>query len=177
MKQSLKRKIILTIKKNLPWLVLLICMVLFFAIIEDVLDNEIWMFDDMVYQTISNLISHPTTSIFRIVTNLGGTIGTLTTMICIIIFIKNKNCKYYIILNLAIVIILNQTIKYIIQRPRPVEHRIIEQFGYSFPSRAFDGKYGFLWFFHLSNLQKNRKSIFKMATMYNLIFSNFANWN
>ncbi|MCI8481977.1 MAG: hypothetical protein HFJ27_02595 [Clostridia bacterium] len=152
MKQSTKRKIILTIQKNLPWLILLICMIAFFAIMEDVLKNEIWKFDDKVYHTISNMISNSITSIFMIVTNLGGAIGIISITILILIFIKNRKDKHYILLNLVIVTISNQIIKYIVQRPRPVEHRIIEQFGYSFPSRTFNGKYGFLWIFNLYNL-------------------------
>lgn len=134
MKQSLKRKIMLTIRKNLPWLVLLICMVAFFAIIEDVLDNEIWIFDDVVYKTISNIISNPVTSIFMAVTNLGGAIGIITITILILVFERKKQYKFYIIFNLVMVTIANQIVKYIVQRPRPIEHRIIDQFGYSFPS-------------------------------------------
>lgn len=134
MKQSLKRKMILTIKKNLPWVILLICMVAFFAIIEDVLDNEIWIFDDIAYETVSGIISNTVTSIFMIVTNLGGAIGIITTTILILIFVNNRKYKFYIVFNLIIVTVLNQIIKYIVQRPRPIEHRIIDQFGYSFPS-------------------------------------------
>lgn len=134
MKQSLKRKIVLKIKKNLPWVILLICMVAFFAIIEDVLENEIWVFDDIAYGTISSIISNTVTSIFMIVTNLGGAIGIITTTILILIFLNNRKYKFYIVFNLIIVTILNQMIKYIVQRPRPIEHRIIDQFGYSFPS-------------------------------------------
>lgn len=156
MKQSLKRKIVLTIKKNLPWVILLICMVVFFAIIEDVLDNEIWMFDDIVYKTVSGIISNPVTSIFKIITNLGGAIGIVTTTILILIFMKHKKYKFYIVFNLIMVTILNQMIKYIVQRPRPIEHRIIDQFGYSFPSghsmvsMAF---YGFLVYFIYKNMK------------------------
>lgn len=134
MKQSLKRKIMLTIRKNLPWFVLLICMVAFFAIIEDVLENEIWIFDDVVYKTVSNIISNPVTSIFMVVTNLGGAIGIITITILILVFERKKQYKFYIIFNLVMVTIANQIIKYIVQRPRPIEHRIIDQFGYSFPS-------------------------------------------
>lgn len=155
MKQSLKRRIVLTIKKNLPWIILLICMIAFFAIIEDVLDNEIWIFDDISYKTVSTMISNPVTSIFKIITNLGGAIGIITTTILILIFMKHKKYKFYIVFNLVMVITLNQMIKYIVQRPRPVEHRIIDQFGYSFPSghsmvsMAF---YGFLVYLIYKNV-------------------------
>lgn len=167
MKQSLKRRIVLTIKKNLPWVILLICMVAFFAIIEDVLDNEIWMFDDIVYKTVSDMISNPVTSIFKIITNLGGAIGIVTTTILILIFMKHKKYKFYIVFNLIMVTVLNQMIKYIVQRPRPIEHRIIDQFGYSFPSghsmvsMAF---YGFLVYFIYRNV-KNKSLKWGLCTV------------
>ncbi len=145
MKQSIKRKIILTMKKNFIWVIVLLCMIAFFAIIEDVLENEIWRFDDEAYHLISSLISNPVTSIFMVITNLGGAIGVVTTTILILIFMKNKKYKFHIVFNLGTVLILNQMIKYIVQRPRPIEHRIIDQAGYSFPSRTFHGKYGVLW--------------------------------
>ena len=37
-------------------------------------------------------------------------------------------------MNIAIIAILNQVLKRILQRPRPTEFRIIEETGYSFPS-------------------------------------------
>lgn len=35
---------------------------------------------------------------------------------------------------LIIITIINQTLKFILQRPRPTEYRIIDETGYSFPS-------------------------------------------
>lgn len=156
MKQSAKRRIILTIKKNMRWIILLVCMIVFFAIIEDVLDNEIWEFDDKVYKIVSNIISNPITSIFKVLTQLGGAIGIISVTIFILIFVKNKQYKYYTVLNLAIATLSNQVLKNIIQRPRPIEHRIIDQSGYSFPSghsmvgMAF---YGFLIYLIYKNVE------------------------
>lgn len=156
MKQSAKRRIILTIKKNLRWIILFICMIAFFAIMEDILENEIWEFDDRVYKIVSNIISAPATSIFKILTHLGGAIGIISVTILILIFVKNKQYKYYTILNLFIITTLNQVIKYIIQRPRPIEHSIIDESGYSFPSghsmvsMAF---YGFLIYLIYQNVE------------------------
>lgn len=134
MKQSLKRKIILTIKKNIKWIILLVCMILFFTIIEDVLDNEIWEFDDMVYKAISKTISTLVTAIFKVITNLGGAIGIIAVTLGILIFLKSNIQKYYVVVNLLIITMSNQILKFIVQRPRPIEHRIIDEGGYSFPS-------------------------------------------
>ncbi len=159
MKDSLKKKILLTTKKNARWIIILISMILFFAIIEDVLYNEIWKFDEEIYEIISKIISFPVTVVFKIITNLGGAIGIISITILILVFEKSKNIKYYTVLNLFIITLANQILKFIIGRPRPVEHRIIDQSGYSFPSghsmvsMAF---YGFLMYVIYKNVE-NRK--------------------
>lgn len=38
------------------------------------------------------------------------------------------------VINLISITILNQILKYVVQRPRPTEFRIIDESGYSFPS-------------------------------------------
>ena len=159
MKDSLRKKILLTTKKNARWIIILISMILFFAIIEDVLYNEIWKFDEEIYEIISKIISFPVTVVFKIITNLGGAIGIISITILILVFEKSKNIKYYTVLNLFIITLANQILKFIIGRPRPVEHRIIDQSGYSFPSghsmvsMAF---YGFLMYVIYKNVE-NRK--------------------
>jgi len=52
----------------------------------------------------------------------------------LVIAIKNKKIGLSIFTNLVIITILNQSLKRILQRPRPTEYRIIQETGYSFPS-------------------------------------------
>lgn len=147
MKNRTKRKIIVAVGRNIKWIILLLCMIAFFAIAEEILENEIWRFDDNVYNIVSKLISDPLTSIFKVITNLGGAIGILTITVAIFICFKNKKYGYYTVLNLAIVVVMNQVLKFIVQRPRPTEFRIIQEGGYSFPSghsMASMAFYGFL---------------------------------
>ena len=171
MKQSVKRKIKLTIKKNIKWIILLLCMILFFAIIEDVLQNEIWKFDDLVYNTISKTISTPVTAIFKVITNLGGVVGIITITLLILIFLKSNLQKYYVVVNLLIITMSNQILKNIIQRPRPIEHRIIDEGGYSFPSghsmvsMAF---YGFLIYLIYKNIE-NKNIKWALCTILSLL--------
>lgn len=134
MKNRIKRKITLTIKRNIKWIILLICLIAFFTIMEDILDNEIWKFDETIYRSVSKLISQPLTSTFKIVTHLGGVIGIIGITLFIFLVSKNKKYGFYTLLNLVMIVPVNQIIKFIIQRPRPTEFRIIEQGGFSFPS-------------------------------------------
>ena len=76
-----------------------------------------------------------------------------------IILIKNKKIGTSICLNLVLITLLNLLLKNIIERPRPVGYRIIDETGYSFPSghsmvsMAF---YGLIIYFIWKNV-KNKK--------------------
>jgi len=76
-----------------------------------------------------------------------------------VIVIKNKKMGFSIALNLLISTALNLILKNIVQRPRPIEYRLIDESGYSFPSghsmvsAAF---YGFMIYLIYVNI-KNKK--------------------
>lgn len=131
MKEKVKDFII----KNLKWIILFICLVGFLAIAEDVFHKEIMMKDIIGYKLVSTfLISDFATPIAKFITNFGGAIFLIIATIILFILIKNKKIGFSIISNLAVVTILNQLLKNILQRPRPTEFRIVEETGFSFPS-------------------------------------------
>ena len=131
MKEKLKKFIV----KNLKWIVLFICLIGFLALAEDVFNKEIMNGDIVGYKLVSTfLISDFATPIAKFITNFGGAIILIGLAFTLFIFIKNKKIGVSIISNLAIITLLNQLLKRIVQRPRPTEYRIIEETGYSFPS-------------------------------------------
>ena len=131
MKEKLKKFIV----KNLKWIVLFICLIGFFALAEDVFNKEIMNGDIVGYKLVSTfLISDFATPIAKFITNFGGAIILIVLALMLFIFIKNKKIGVSIISNLAIITLLNQLLKRIVQRPRPTEFRIVEESGYSFPS-------------------------------------------
>lgn len=131
MKEKLKEFIV----KNLKWMVLFICLIGFFALAEDVFNKEIMNGDIVGYKLVSTfLISDFATPIAKFITNFGGAIILIVLAFMLFIFIKNKKIGVSIISNLAIITVLNQLLKRIVQRPRPTEFRIVEESGYSFPS-------------------------------------------
>ncbi len=131
MKEKLKEFIV----KNLKWIVLFICLIGFFALAEDVFNKEIMNGDIVGYKLVSTfLISDFATPIAKFITNFGGAIILIVLAFMLFIFIKNKKIGVSIISNLAIITVLNQLLKRIVQRPRPTEFRIVEESGYSFPS-------------------------------------------
>ena len=154
MKEKLKEFIV----KNLKWIVLFICLIGFFALAEDVFNKEIMNGDIVGYKLVSTfLISDFATPIAKFITNFGGAIILIGSAFALFIFIKNKKIGVSIISNLAIITVLNQLLKRIVQRPRPTEFRIVEESGYSFPSghsmvsMAFYGYLIYLIYKHVKN--------------------------
>ena len=131
MKEKIKEFMI----KNWKWIVLFICLIGFLELAEDVFNKEIMNGDIIGYKIISTfLISDFATPIAKFITNFGGAIFIILLTVILITVIKNKKIGLSILTNLAIITILNQLLKRILQRPRPTEYRIIEESGYSFPS-------------------------------------------
>lgn len=78
------------------------------------------------------------TTFMKLVTKLGNTEVVIPLTIVTIIFtifkIKNKKLSLSITLNLIGITLINQILKHIIKRDRPIGYRLIEMSGYSFPS-------------------------------------------
>ena len=121
--------------KNYKWIILLFSIICFLIILIDVKKDFSSRIDSKGYSIISSyLINDKVTPVVKVLTNLGGTIWLIVCSISIFIAVKNKKVGFSIILNLALAALTNFTIKQIIQRPRPTGYRIIEEWGYSFPS-------------------------------------------
>lgn len=123
------------LEKNVKWIVLFLCIILIIGIIQGLLNKEIDKLDVAGYNMVSEyLISDNVTPIAKAITQLGGAIFLIGLSITLAIIIKNKKIGILIWVNIAISTLLNQILKFIIQRPRPTEFRIIDERGYSFPS-------------------------------------------
>ena len=122
------------IKSNYLWIIFFICILLFLALAEDVFTHEIMKGDIIGYNLVSKyLIKTNITPIVKYITWFGS--ATCLILISLLSFvIKNKKISICILSNLVIITILNQLFKFIFERPRPTEYRIITETGYSFPS-------------------------------------------
>lgn len=122
------------IKNNYIWIIFFICVLLFLALAEDVFTHEIMKGDIIGYNLVSKyLIKTNITPIVKCITWFGS--ATCLIIISLLTFIlKNKKISICILSNLVIITILNQLFKFIFERPRPTEYRIITETGYSFPS-------------------------------------------
>lgn len=123
------------LKRNIKWIVFFFTSIVFFAILEDVFEKDIMKIDFIAHNlVVENLRNDIFTSIFKVITNLGGVYFIITITVIMAIIFKAKSVGKSICLNLILVTALNLVIKNIVQRPRPEGYRLISESGYSFPS-------------------------------------------
>ena len=168
MKQKLE-KIKKFLIENYKWIILFICIVSLLVLIEDVMDKDIISFDEKGYFIVSKyLISDIMNPIAKCITNFANMYWLIVVSIILLIVLKNKKTGLYISINLGLSALVNFTLKQIIQRPRPIGHRIIDESGYSLPSghsmvsMAF---YGFLIYL----IHKNVKNKYLKITFITLL--------
>ncbi len=118
--------------------------------------------DTFVYELFN--ITDVNTKVFKIFTFFGSTLFII--LLCVFFFIlfiilKKKNYSYIIASTLVISTILNNVIKIIIRRERPLVLRLVEESSFSFPSghmMASVSLYGILLYLVLkSNIKKSLK--------------------
>lgn len=168
----MKENVIKFIKNNWRWMLLFICLIGFLALAEDVFHQEIMNGDIVGYDIVSKLFKfNVSTPIAKFITNFGGAIFVISLTTILFFVIKDKKIGISIITNLEIVTILNQIIKFIMQRPRPTEFRIIEETGYSFPSGhsmvslAFYGYLIYLIYKYINNKHLKRTLIIILSVL------------
>ena len=163
------------IKENLKWIVLFACIAIVLLIIENVMDKDIMAFDERGYFLVQKyLISDSITPIAKCITNFANAYWLIGLSVFLLIVLKDKKIGIYSSLNLVISASINFVLKQIIQRPRPVGHRLIDEKGYSLPSghsmvsMAF---YGFLIYLIYKNIKNKYVKYISIALLSILIVS------
>ena len=134
-RKKMKQRIKIFLRRNLKWIILLICSIGFLKIVWDIFSKEIMRADIIGYGLISKyLMTENTTKIAIFITNFGGVYLIIILTLASLIMVKNRKIGGLVTLNLIISILLNVILKNILQRERPTEYRLIEETGYSFPS-------------------------------------------
>ena len=146
------------LKKYLLSIVALIGLTIFIVTIICIKTNHITLFDNTIYNIVKRAINPSVTKIFRVITEIGNIYIMFPIVFIILIFGKDKSFKKYFIYNLISICILNNILKIVFTRNRPIDINLIVETGYSFPSGhsmvsfAF---YGFLaYYIYHTNLNK-----------------------
>ena len=154
---------------NYKLLIMFVCIIILLFLIEDVMDKDIMTFDETGYSIVSKyLITDTLTPIAKIITFFGSAYWLIGLSIFLLLIIKNKKIGISISINLGLAALTNFLLKQILQRPRPIGHRIIDESGYSLPSghsmvsMAF---YGFLIYLVYKKVENKHLKSFLIAVL------------
>ena len=121
--------------KQKRWIIALVAIGIFFAILEDVFEDQILHMDVIIYQfSVVFLRNDTLTFLMKVITNLGNAVPILLITILAMVICRNKKINFWMLLNLIFVTGLNVVLKYGVHRNRPEGYRLIDESGYSFPS-------------------------------------------
>lgn len=135
--------------QNKRAIIFFISIVVFVIIAKALFKEQLYEFDACIYKRVIKYMNPYVTQMLKIFTNLGGAITLVITSLTIFICLKERKIGKYVIMNLVVITCINQILKYIFARERPNILRLVEEHGYSFPSRTFYGKYGVLWILNI----------------------------
>lgn len=112
----------------------IVCIISFilFLVTVILITNDNKYFDNYII----NLFKYKSdilTNIMKIITFLGSALSIILLTVLLIIVVKGKRNKILILINVIVTTLLNQLLKNVFQRGRPIDS-IIEESGYSFPS-------------------------------------------
>lgn len=132
---------------------------LFIMLASLVITNNIKCFDNFVFSIVSKLRCNYMTFFFKIIT-FCCSLEFIFVSTILILFFSKKNGKSFT-LNMIICVFINQLLKNIFVRSRPINIQLITESGYSFPSghsMASVAFYGFFIYLILnSNLARWKK--------------------
>lgn len=144
--------------KSMKYIILSISIIIFLIILDGILKLEELKIDRFVYDNIlSNIRSDNLTIFMKIFTNFASAYTLIGICAILLLVVKNKKIPLAITANLTIITIINQIMKIIFQRPRPVGYNLIVEGGFSFPSRSFYGQCRILWIDNIFDCKKSKK--------------------
>lgn len=147
-------------KKNIKWIILLICLLIFSFIAIKVYTDSDMVIDNILYNFIDeHFIGDNMTKYIKVITWFGGTIGVPVICLLSLFVFRDKKINTSIVVNLIIVTILNNIIKIIFMRARPDINPLVIETSYSFPSghsmisMAFYGYLIYIIYTHKDNIK------------------------
>ena len=122
-------------RKNLRVIVECACVLVFLMILEDVYDAESMRLDRAAYWLIVEHLRTPwLTPVMESFSALATPVSLVVLLLAVAAFAPGKRPGMCCAVNLVLVVVINQVLKFIIQRPRPDGFRLATASGFSFPS-------------------------------------------
>lgn len=150
-------------KKYWKYIVFIIGISLFVFMVIMLINSDLSKFDNFVYKYVTYFKNDFMTVFFKIISFLCSVWFIILVAVLLMIFNKKRKYTFYIVLNVLICFLLNQTCKFLFARSRPIDINLIDEGGYSFPSAhsmvsvAFYGLFIYI-IFHMK-MKKSKKYI------------------
>ena len=123
------------VRDNRRLVVVAVCAVVFVGILEDVLELESMRLDRAAYWLIVQHLRRPwLTPVMESFSALATPLTLLVLLLAVAAFAPGRRPGWCCAVNLGLVVLINQALKFIIQRPRPDGFRLASVSGFSFPS-------------------------------------------
>ena len=121
--------------KNKKQYILIIISIIIFTLLAILYKtNNIAIFDKRIYDFITKYKNPYLTSFFKIITFLSSSYFIISTLIILLLILRKNHLGLKIFINILICYLINQILKNIFKRPRPLNINLINEKGYSFPS-------------------------------------------
>ncbi|MDY4041507.1 MAG: phosphatase PAP2 family protein [Collinsella sp.] len=134
-RRGLPARLARRIRANARLIVVLACLALFLFLLEDVLSSETMRIDVWAYWLFVQKLRHSwLTPAMMGFSALGNAVVLIVLLLVIAAFAPGRRPGWCCAVNLVLSSLLNVGIKMLVQRPRPVGFRLIEETGFSFPS-------------------------------------------
>lgn len=147
--------------KTYKKVVIAISSVIFITLLLMYLFSDLSSFDEFFYKRIIFFKSDFFTNVFKCITFLGS--GVFLIGLVIVSILSNKKIGISILISVLFVNILNNLIKIIVCRHRPLDINLIVETGYSFPSGHSINSisaYGLIFYYlYISKFEKNLKKV------------------
>ena len=122
-------------KENRALVVASLCAIVFVMLLEDVLSEESMKLDAAAWWLFGEHLRQPwLTPIMESFSALATPVTLLVVLCVAAAFVPVKRPGWFNVANLGLVVLLNQVMKFAIQRPRPDVLRLADVSGFSFPS-------------------------------------------
>lgn len=129
------KKIINYVKENKKITILFVMSFILFLVLSIlVLTDALNYIDALVHSYVLVMRNDVLTSSLTFITNFGGPYLLLAISVILIIVVKKKKIPIYILVNLVSAFIINEIMKSIFTRSRPIGINLINETGFSFPS-------------------------------------------
>ncbi len=128
------KKLLKFFRKHWKPIIFSICLILFALVVELLLKDKVKGFDTAIYNFIIQFKGDFLTNLMIFISFLCSVWFLLLISVILMLVCKKKRMVFYIVLNLLLCFLLNQTMKFVFLRDRPLDINLIIENGYSFPS-------------------------------------------